>query len=40
MLAAALQAEVAALIDTHPCEVDEAVTGWWCATAITSHGRW
>ena len=39
MLAAALQAEVAAFIDAHRGEVDEVVAGWWSATGSTSRGR-
>ena len=37
MLAAALQAEVAAYIDAFAGQIDEDGTGWWCATAITSR---
>jgi hypothetical protein len=40
MLAAALQAEVAAYIDQFADVVDEAGTGWWSGTVTTSSGRW
>jgi hypothetical protein len=40
MLAAALQAEVAAYIDGSPMSATTMVTGWWCATATTSSGKW
>jgi hypothetical protein len=37
MLAAALQAEVAAYMAQFADQLDEAtVTGWWCATATTT----
>lgn len=39
MLAAALQAEVAAYIEAHVYEVDEDGRGWWSAMAITASGR-
>ncbi len=39
MLAAALQAEVAAYIEAFADEVDEAAGGWSSATVITSRGR-
>jgi len=32
MLAAALQAEVAAFVEAHRHDVDETVTGWWFVT--------
>jgi hypothetical protein len=37
MLAAALQAEVAAYIDAHWDQVVSRVAGWWSATAITNR---
>jgi phage host-nuclease inhibitor protein Gam len=40
MLAAALQAEVAAYIEAFKDEVDEAGRGWSSATVITCRGRW
>ena len=39
MLAAALQAEVAAYIDAHRASSTRRATGWWCATAFTGGGR-
>jgi putative transposase len=38
MLAAALQAEVAAFVDAHR-EVDEQGPGWWSVTASMRSGR-
>jgi hypothetical protein len=40
MLAAALEAEVAAYIAAHADQLDERGTGWWCATATRCHVRW
>jgi hypothetical protein len=39
MLAAALQAEVAAYIERTPTRSTSTVTGWWSATATTSRVR-
>ncbi len=40
MLAAALQAEVAAYIDVQlPIRSTRTVAGWWSATVITSRAR-
>ena len=40
MLAAALQAEVAAYVDAHRRRGRRGrVTGWWSATATTPNGR-
>jgi putative transposase len=39
MLAAALQAEVAAYVEQFADRVDDAGRGWWCATGITAGGR-
>ena len=39
MLAAALQAEVAAYIDAHAARSTRTGRGWWSATASTSRGR-
>jgi hypothetical protein len=39
MLAAALQAEVAAFVDAHRGDVDAGAVDWWSATATTGRGR-
>ena len=39
MLAAALQAEVAAFVEATVVRSTIRVAGWWCATAPTSRGR-
>ena len=39
MLAAALQAEVAAYVDAHATRSTRTGTGWWSATATTAPGR-
>ena len=39
MLAAALQAEVAAYIASPPTWLTRSGTGWWCVTATTLPGR-
>ena len=39
MLAAALQAEVAAYVDNFGHLRDEGGGAWWCATALPSRGR-
>ena len=39
MLAAALQAEVAAYVAAHAGEVTTPVAGWWSVTATTPKGR-
>jgi hypothetical protein len=39
MLAAALQAEVAAYIDPMPAKSTRTGIGWWCVTGITANAR-
>lgn len=39
MVAAALQAEVAAYVRRSPTSSMSAVVGWWSITASTSRGR-
>ncbi|MBB4399066.1 hypothetical protein GGD62_008215 [Bradyrhizobium sp. ERR14] len=39
MLAAALQAEVAAYVEQFADKVDEGGIGWWSAMASTPNGR-
>ena len=40
MLAAALEAEVAAYIAAHAHELDERAGGWWSVTGTPSRGSW
>jgi hypothetical protein len=39
MLAAALEAEVAAYIDAYTASSTRTAVGWWCATATRRRGR-